>query len=290
LTQDHLDYHLTMENYFEAKKKLFLGTGLSPPSSSVINHDDPYGIQLEKICTERYFTYSLIAPADFYCAHVRNDSRAMQLLVETPRGKLGVRSALSGKPNQSNILAALAVACDLGLDDESLIRGIQNCSSIPGRFERIDQGQPFSVFVDYAHTPDALGKVLMTAHELTRGRVFVLFGCGGERDHGKRPQMARVAEQLSAVCVVTSDNPRGEDPATILSEIEAGFESHPPKHRVEPDRKKAIGLILSLAKAGDLVLIAGKGHETYQILAEGTVHFDDREEVRGALLEMGYSA
>ena len=290
LTQDHLDFHVTMENYFEAKKKLFLGTGLLPPSTSVINHDDPYGIRLEKVCTGRYFTCSLKSPADFHCAQVQIDSQAMQLLVETPRGRLEVRSALLGKPNQSNILAALAVGCDLGFDDASLIHGIRSCSSIPGRFERIDQGQPFPVFVDYAHTPDALEKILMTARELKPSRVFVLFGCGGERDHGKRPQMARVAERLSDVCVVTSDNPRGEDPATILAEIEAGFEVDPPRYIIEPDRKKAIGTILSLAKAGDLVLIAGKGHETYQILPEGTVHFDDREEVRRALLEMGHPA
>ena len=168
-------------------------------------------------------------------------------------------------------------------------RGIEACSSIPGRFERIDQGQPFSIFVDYAHTPDALEKILQTARQLKPSRVLVLFGCGGERDRGKRPQMARVAERLSDVCIVTSDNPRGEDPATILSEIEAGFELKPPRYVIEPDRKKAIARILSLAKAGDLVLLAGKGHETYQILPEGTIHLDDREEVRRVLHGIGFS-
>ena len=289
LSQDHLDFHGTMQNYFEAKKKLFFGTGGAPPLTSVTNHDDPYGAQLEEFCAGRCLSYSTEAVADFQVAEAHIDPHGTQLLVKTPRGQLQVRTPLFGKPNQSNVLAALAVGFDLGFDDVTLLRGIEACSSIPGRFERVDQGQPFSIFVDYAHTPDALEKILQTARQLKPSRLLVLFGCGGERDRGKRPQMARVAERLSDVCIVTSDNPRGENPATILSEIEAGFEMKPPRYAIEPDRKKAIARILSLAKAGDLVLLAGKGHETKQILPEGTVHFDDREEARRVLHGVGFS-
>jgi len=288
LSQDHLDFHVTMQNYFEAKKKLFFGTGVALPLTSVINHDDRYGAQLEELCAGRCLSYSTESGADFRGTTSQIDSHGMQLLVKSPRGQLQVRTPLLGKPNQSNILAALAVGYDLGFDDASLLRGVEACSSIPGRFERIDQGQPFLIFVDYAHTPDALEKILQTARQLKPSRVLVLFGCGGERDRGKRPQMARVAEGLSDVCIVTSDNPRGEDPEKILSEIEAGFEIKPSRHVVEPNRKKAIAHILSLARAGDLVLLAGKGHETYQILPGSTIHFDDREEARRALHGLGH--
>lgn len=289
LSQDHLDFHITMQSYFEAKKKLFLGTGGAPPLTSVINRDDFYGAQLAEICAGRCLTYSTDSAADFRGTEVHINSHGMQLLVQTPRGQLRVRTPLFGRPNQSNVLGALTVGFDLGFDTASLLQGIEACSSIPGRFERIDQGQPFSIFVDYAHTPDALEKILQTARQLKPSRVLALFGCGGERDRGKRPQMARVAEHLSDVCIVTSDNPRGENPATILSEIEAGFELKPPRYVIEPDRKKAIARILSLARAGDLVLLAGKGHETDQILPEGTIHLDDREEVRRVLHEIGFS-
>jgi UDP-N-acetylmuramoyl-L-alanyl-D-glutamate--2,6-diaminopimelate ligase len=289
MSQDHLDFHGTMQGYFEAKKMLFLETGVAPPLVSIINHDDLYGVQLEQICAGRCLTYSTETVADFQVTEAHTDSHGTQLHVKTPRGKLQVRTPLLGKPNQSNVLAALAVGFNLGVDDATLLRGIEACTSIPGRFERVDQGQPFSIFVDYAHTPDALEKILQTARQLKPTRLLVVFGCGGERDRGKRPQMARVAERLSDVCLVTSDNPRGEDPATILSEIEAGFQIKPVRYEIEPDRKKAIARILSLAKAGDLVLLAGKGHETHQILPEGTIHLDDREEVRRILYGMGFS-
>ncbi|MFN8007681.1 MAG: UDP-N-acetylmuramoyl-L-alanyl-D-glutamate--2,6-diaminopimelate ligase [Terriglobia bacterium] len=290
LSQDHLDFHRSMENYFEAKAKLFLGMGVMPPAMSVINHDDPYGVRLEQICQGRCLTYSLQSKADFLVAAVNRNASGMELRVTAPRGTIDVTTPLFGRTNQSNILAALAVGYDLGFEDRALLQGVRQCSIIPGRFERVDQGQPFLVFVDYAHTPDALEKVLRTARELNPNRLLLLFGCGGERDRGKRPLMANVAEELSDECVVTSDNPRGEDPAVILQEIEAGFKRKPLRYVIEEDRKKAIALILSKARWGDVVILAGKGHETYQILRDGTVHFDDREEARRAMDAMGYSA
>ena len=187
-------------------------------------------------------------------------------------------------------LAAVAVASDLDIDDDAIRRGIENCPPIPGRFERIDQGQPFQVFVDYAHTPDALEKVLQTARHLHPRRLLALFGCGGERDRAKRPAMAHIAEQIADFCWITSDNPRSEDPMQILAEIEAGFKARPVRHQVEPDRQTAIREVLRHAGPGDAVVIAGKGHETYQVLADRTIHFDDRQEARLALSELGFDS
>lgn len=289
LTQDHLDYHGTLESYFNAKKQLFVGTGVNPPRQSILNRDDPRGIILEEICRNRCLTYSTQRSADFQLMHSRIRQPGMSLTLKTPGGELDLQTQLMGRPNLSNILAAVAVGYDLGIPLGQLQQGIRACPPVPGRFEAVDCGQPFQVFVDYAHTPDALEKVLRAARELGPKRVLVLFGCGGERDRSKRSAMGRIAEGLSDFCWITSDNPRREDPLAIISEIESGFQTQPAKYQVEPDRREAIRAILRQAQPGDAVVIAGKGHETYQVLADGAVHFDDREEVRLALREMGAS-
>jgi UDP-N-acetylmuramoyl-L-alanyl-D-glutamate--2,6-diaminopimelate ligase len=287
LTQDHLDYHQNLENYFGAKRRLFLETGLNPPRQSIINRDDPYGVRLEKLCAGRCLTYSARAAADFHLLDFRFENRGLWLRLRTPTDEMALQTRLMGKPNLSNILAAVAVAHDLGIDSELIRQGIERCGPIPGRFEAVDCGQPFHVFVDYAHTPDALEKILETARELKPNRLLVLFGCGGERDRSKRPAMARIAERLCDSCWITSDNPRSEDPLRILADIESGFEKRPGKYHVEVDRAKAIREILSAARPGDAVVLAGKGHETYQVWADRTAHFDDREEARRTLRELG---
>ena len=290
LTQDHLDYHHTMENYFLAKQRLFLGTGLGPPGQSVISRDDPRGAVLEALCAGRCVTYSTEAAADFQVLNSRLEKNGLWVRLKTPKATLEMQTRLMGKPNLSNTLAAVAVAAGLGIEPAAIQRGIESCPAIPGRFEWIDRGQPFQVFVDYAHTPDALEKVLQTARQLQPGRVLVVFGCGGERDRAKRPAMAQIAEKLADFCWITSDNPRSEDPMQILAEIETGFKARPARHQTEPDRRTAIRVVLRQAEPGDVVVIAGKGHETCQVLADRTIHFDDREEARLALGELGFDS
>jgi len=290
LTQDHLDYHHTMDNYFLAKQRLFLGTGSGPPGQAVINRDDPRGAALEALCAGRCVTYSIETAADFQILETRLEKGGLWVRLKTPTATLEMQTRLIGKPNLSNTLAAVAVASDLGIDPAAIRRGIESCPAIPGRLEWIDQGQPFRVFVDYAHTPDALEKALQTARQLEAKRVLVVFGCGGERDRAKRPAMAQVAETLADFSWVTTDNPRNEDPVQILAEIETGFKARPARHKTEPDRRTAIREVLRQAEPGDVVVIAGKGHETYQVLADRTIHFDDREEVRLALAELGFNS
>ena len=290
LTQDHLDYHHTMENYFLAKQRLFLGTGLGPPGQSVISRDDPRGAVIEALCAGRCVTYSTEAAADFQVLDSRLEKKGLWVRLKTPKAPLEMQTRLMGKPNLSNTLAAVAVAAGLGIEPAAIQRGIESCPAIPGRFEWIDRGQPFQVFVDYAHTPDALEKVLQTARQLQPGRVLVVFGCGGERDRAKRPAMAQIAEKLADFCWITSDNPRSEDPMQILAEIETGFKARPARHQTEPDRRTAIREVLRQAEPGDVVVISGKGHETCQVLADRTIHFDDREEARLALGELGFDS
>jgi UDP-N-acetylmuramoyl-L-alanyl-D-glutamate--2,6-diaminopimelate ligase len=292
LSRDHLDYHQTLDNYFEAKKQLFQGTGFAPPQQCVINLDDPWGRKLTKICAGRPLTYSTQLPADFQILdfQVADFQRVsgMRIRLKTPSGVINLRSGLLGKPNLSNILAAVATTYDLEVEKAMIERGVELCPPIPGRFESIDCGQEFRVIVDYAHTDDALEKVLLAARDLDPKRVLLLFGCGGERDRSKRPAMGAVAERLSDYCVITSDNPRSEDPLAIINEVATGFNNVSRNCLIEPDRGKAIQIILSMAEQGDVVILAGKGHETYQVLADRTIHFDDREVARTVLKEMGY--
>jgi UDP-N-acetylmuramoyl-L-alanyl-D-glutamate--2,6-diaminopimelate ligase len=208
----------------------------------------------------------------------------------TPAGKLGIASALVGKANLANILAATATAVGLGIDVARIQEGIAQLAAVPGRFERIDEGQPFLVVVDYAHTDDALRNVLKTARALTQGRLIVVFGCGGDRDRTKRPLMGEAAGSLADTVVLTSDNPRSEDPILIINDALVGLQKTGAPYTAEVDREAAIRKALQTAHEGDVVVVAGKGHETYQILKDRTVPFDDREVARRLLRELGYRA
>jgi UDP-N-acetylmuramoyl-L-alanyl-D-glutamate--2,6-diaminopimelate ligase len=288
LTPDHLDFHRTLDNYFNSKRQLFVGTGSEPPRKAIINMDDPRGRILVGDCVDRCLTYSLRAPADFQLIGHTLTPLGMQLQLQAPLGFLTVSSTLMGRPNLSNILAAIASTHDLGLDWDQIQKGVEQCPPVPGRFQWIDCGQDFRVVIDYAHTEDALEKLLLAARDLAPRRVLLLFGCGGDRDRSKRPAMGTVAARLSDFTVITSDNPRSEDPLTIIEGIQQGFGGRSAQYTMEPDRDRAIKQIMKMAEPGDLVILAGKGHETYQVLADRTIHFDDREAANQALKEMGY--
>jgi UDP-N-acetylmuramoyl-L-alanyl-D-glutamate--2,6-diaminopimelate ligase len=288
LTPDHLDYHRTLEEYFTAKKQLFTGCGEGVPRQSILNLDDPRGLELRELCAGRCQTFALDWDADYRLIAEHTTGPRVRLEYQTPSGILLLEPQLIGRPNYSNLLATAAVTLDLGYPLEVVRQGLNRCPPVPGRFEVVSCGQPFQVVVDYAHTPDALEKVLQTGRNLHPRRLLLLFGCGGDRDRTKRPLMGRVAEDGSDFVVITSDNPRGEDPRSIIAEIEQGLKGSPAHYLIEPDRRGAIHSLLRMAQPGDLVILAGKGHETYQILAGGTIHFDDREEARWALEELGY--
>jgi UDP-N-acetylmuramoyl-L-alanyl-D-glutamate--2,6-diaminopimelate ligase len=267
LTQDHLDLHGTMESYFEAKRRLFLEG--RPPAA--INVGDPWGRRLAEDRPDA-LTYGLTEDAAL-----------------GPDALTGIDLKLKGRFNVENSLAAMATARLLCVDEDAIVRGIEAVDGVPGRFEAVDEGQPFTVIVDYAHTPDSLENVLVTARELASGRVVCLFGCGGDRDREKRPMMGRIASELADVAIVTSDNPRSEDPGVIIEEIVAGAHSDPGdtvlqgRLEVVPDRREAIARAVEGAEPGDVVVIAGKGHEQGQQFRDRTVPFDDREVAREAL-------
>jgi UDP-N-acetylmuramoyl-L-alanyl-D-glutamate--2,6-diaminopimelate ligase len=288
LTRDHLDYHKTMEEYFAAKSRLFQGTGASAPGMCVINCDDEYGQQLSAIAA-RTLTYGLDPDADITSRKPSLTFSGIECTVETPMGKIEIRSKLVGRANVYNILAAIGAGVALGLPGEVIAAGIANLAAVPGRFERIDRGQPFLVIVDYAHTDDALRNLLATAKDLnSTGRIITLFGCGGDRDRTKRPLMGEVAGRGSDVVVLTSDNPRSEDPLLIINDAIVGLQRTKAKCLIEPDRMRAIEIALDEARPGDIVLLAGKGHETQQVMRDRTIAFDDREMARRILGKRGY--
>ena len=288
LTRDHLDYHKTLEEYFAAKRRLFQGTGAAAPGTSVINRDDEYGKQLAGLAV-RTLTYGLEPGADITTRKPSLSFSGIDCTVETPIGKIEVRSKLVGRTNVYNILAAIGAGVALALPREVIAAGIAQLTAVPGRFERIDMGQPFLVVVDYAHTDDALRNLLATARELNpAGRIITLFGCGGDRDRTKRPLMGEAAGRASDVVVLTSDNPRSEDPLLIINDVIVGLQRTPAKCLVEPDRQRAIEIALDQARPGDIVLLAGKGHETQQILRDRTIAFDDRDVVRSILRKGGH--
>jgi len=277
LTREHMDYHKTFEDYFAAKRKLFESTGAGAPEVAVINSDDGYGKQLTGLAKST-LTYGLESDADITTKKFHLSFEGLHFTAQTPNGKLEVTSRLVGRINVYNLLAAIGAAQALGLSNEVIEKGIQNLESVSGRFQRVDQGQPFLVIVDYAHTDDALENLIRTARELnTKGRIITLFGCGGLKDRTKRPVMGEVAGRLSDLTILSSDNPRTEDPLKIISDIVVGLQKTSGKYLIEPDREKAIGMAMDEARAGDIVLLAGKGHENYQILADRTLEFDDRE-------------
>lgn len=288
LTRDHLDYHQNFENYFGAKRRLFEGLGAPPPEVAVVNVDDPWGVKLLELRPARLITFGTSAEAMVKPAQFSQGPNGQEVQVDTPSGKLHLRSPLFGRANLMNILAASATATGLGLPAAAIEKGIAALAVVPGRFERVDEGQPFMVFVDYAHTDDALKNVMTAARELTRNRLIVVFGCGGDRDRTKRPLMGEVAGSLADLPVLTSDNPRSEDPLRIMTDALVGLQRTGKRYIAEVDRESAIRKAIESAHEGDVVVLAGKGHETYQILKDRTIHFDDREVARKVLKELGW--
>jgi UDP-N-acetylmuramoyl-L-alanyl-D-glutamate--2,6-diaminopimelate ligase len=290
LTRDHLDYHKTFEEYFAAKRRLFEGTGAGAPIVGVINTDDAYGKRLAGL-TARTLSYGLGNGAEVTTKKFAPAFSGLAFSAQTPAGRIEVRSRLVGRINVYNILGAIGAAVALGISREHIEAGIEQLESVPGRFERIDLGQPYLVVVDYAHTDDALRNLIATARELNpAGRIITLFGCGGDRDRAKRPLMGEVAGSMSDVVVLTSDNPRSEDPLRIINDVVVGLQRTRARHVIEPERAAAIELALDEARPGDIVLLAGKGHETYQVLRECTIDFDDREVAWRSLRRRGSSA
>jgi UDP-N-acetylmuramoyl-L-alanyl-D-glutamate--2,6-diaminopimelate ligase len=288
LTRDHLDFHGDMDSYFAAKRLLFAPQGATPPRWAVINNDDPYGQEIET--SAEVIRYGFEEGADLKASDLEMTFEGLQFTVEHRNRKVQLRSPLTGKINAYNILAASGAALSYGFDWETIARGIADCRRVPGRFESVDEGQPFLVVVDYAHTDDALRSVIAVARELHPKRVITLFGCGGDRDRSKRPLMGMAAGQASDFVVLTSDNPRSEDPLAIMNDALVGLRRFDVPHVVEPDRAKAIRAALQAAKPGDIVILAGKGHEPYQVLKDRVIHFDDREVAREALHALGFRA
>jgi UDP-N-acetylmuramoyl-L-alanyl-D-glutamate--2,6-diaminopimelate ligase len=295
LTRDHLDYHVTMEEYFAAKQLLFTGDGARPPRAAVINVDDESGRQLtgiSKKVSQEVLTYGLMQ-GDFRAAKLEITPQGTKFDLISPARTIPISSPLIGRVNVYNILAAAAAAHAGECKLEDIANGIASLERVPGRFERVDCGQPFTVVVDYAHTDDALRNLTALAREfVTRagpnGRVITVFGCGGDRDRAKRPLMGEAAGRGSDFVVLTSDNPRSEDPLAIINDAMVGLQRAGAKYRTEPDRKAAIGIAIREAVPGDIVLLAGKGHEKIQVLREGSIPFDDVEVARQALRAAGY--
>lgn len=285
LSQDHLDYHRTIGEYFRAKAKLFKQP--NPHFLAVINRDDKYGRRIEKLTSaEEIITYGIKNKSDISAEKIRFNEKHMEFILRIGRKRIKLGTGLIGYHNVYNILAAVAFALREGIGLSSIKAALKKFSSVPGRLERIPSKKGFWVFVDYAHTQDALRNVLGVLHRISRGRVIIVFGCGGDRDKAKRPKMGYVASQLADYVIITNDNPRSENPLKIIGDIKQGISKH--NYRVIPDRRKAIRKAIALAEKDDIVLVAGKGHENYQVLKRKTVHFDDREVVRKCLKSMNY--
>jgi UDP-N-acetylmuramoyl-L-alanyl-D-glutamate--2,6-diaminopimelate ligase len=279
LTRDHLDYHGTMENYFAAKKKLFTGLGQGgKKAAAVINIDDAFGARLAGTTkVEVELNFGLGQSARLRATKIELGPGGSRFVVETDERKFALRLPLIGRHNIYNALAAVGACLALKIDVVRIQAALNKMAAVPGRLEAVPGSQPFGVFVDYAHTDDALRNVLVTLRELAKGRVLLVFGCGGNRDAGKRQRMGRVAAELADFTLITSDNPRNEDPAQIAAEIEEGYRAvRAEACAVELDRRRAIQQIIGKAEPGDIVLIAGKGHETYQEFEDTVVPFDDR--------------
>jgi UDP-N-acetylmuramoyl-L-alanyl-D-glutamate--2,6-diaminopimelate ligase len=287
LTRDHLDFHSTMEEYFLAKRLLFEGAGAPPPRFAVLNRDDAYAKRITASGTE-VFWYGLGEGATVRATGVTSTIQGLRFEVQFGQTRLPVESALMGRINVYNILAACSAGFSFGLSPETIAKGIADCRAVPGRFERVDEGQPFAVVVDYAHTDDALRNTIAIARELSPKRVITLFGCGGDRDRAKRPLMGQAAAENSDFVVLTSDNPRSEDPIDIMNDALVGLRRRDTPHLIEPDRGTAIRRAIEQAQPGDIVILAGKGHETYQVLKDGTIPFDDRQVARQLLRGFGY--
>ena len=290
LTQDHLDYHRTMEEYFQAKLRLFtgLGQGRKRGQRAIINMDDPRGGQIRQACAVPAWGYAVQGRAELKAERVRLSMNGTAFTAATPAGTFAIESRLVGEHNVYNLLGAIGVALHAGASCDQVRESVSRVNSVPGRFESVVAGQDFMVVVDYAHTEDALVRLLTAAQAIKTERIITIFGCGGDRDRGKRPKMGQAAVFFSDIVVLTSDNPRTEDPMAILREVEVGVrEALQQRSQVEyhlvPDRREAIRMAVRLARTGDIVLIAGKGHEDYQIIGTTKIHFDDREVAREAI-------
>jgi UDP-N-acetylmuramoyl-L-alanyl-D-glutamate--2,6-diaminopimelate ligase len=302
LTQDHLDFHGEMEGYFKAKRLLFTeyltGSHLKDGPVAVINTDDDWGKTLAAEHTGRTLTYGLESESDIFVEQVRSDRSGIAARLRSPYGDIGIQSRMIGRFNLSNLLAAASVCLAMGISPEVVRAGLSRVTGAPGRIERVNANDDYLVLVDYAHTPDALKRVLAAARDLEPKRLLTVFGAGGDRDPIKRPLMGMAAGHFSDLAIITSDNPRTEDPLAIIEQIEPGliglslkkkpanelhaeFESG--TYTIEPDRRSAIALACRLMQPGDIAVIAGKGHEDYQIIGREKIHLDDREEAKAAL-------
>lgn len=288
LTQDHLDFHISLEEYFFAKRRLFEGLGFGEGRRALINVDDPFGRRLLQETALKSKSYAIDNEADVRAREVEVRDTGNSFTLDRDGEELKIETKLQGRFNVYNCISAGGAAFEMGIDAGSVSRGLASLPGVPGRFENIDCGQDFTVIVDYAHTPDGIRNVLEACREVTRGRVIIVVGCGGDRDRSKRPLMGRVGTDLSDLCIITSDNPRTEDPEAIIEMILEGVRDEFPPERfmVEVDRRKAIYLALEEARPGDLVVIAGKGHESGQIFADRVVPFDDRQVARDGLKEV----
>lgn len=286
LSGEHLDYHHSMEQYFEAKKKLFVFP--SRKRIAVINCDDFWGKKLLTQLSMESFTYGTGPTAKIRAENFFFSEDGLEMTVNYPEGKISVSSHLLGKPNMYNTLASIACALNLGVPVYSIIEGIAGLDGVPGRFEKIKNTLGYNIFVDYAHTDDALKNLLETTKELNFGRIILVFGAGGDRDTQKRPRMGEVAGLYADWTIITSDNPRTEDPMAILTDIEEGIKkTGPDRYELELDRKSAIHKALKRANKGDCVLVAGKGHEDYQIIKDKIFPFKDADVIRSFLKELG---
>ena len=282
LTQDHLDYHRTMSEYFKAKAKLFVN--LKASAFAVINNDDIYARKLKPLTKAKTVTYAIENYADVRAKRIKMDIFRTEFVLSYDNKEMPLNIGLIGRHNVYNVMAAFAWAKKEGLDLQRAAAALERFSLVPGRLEKIDSGTGFCVFVDYAHTEDALKNVIGALRQISKGRIIVVFGCGGERDKGKRPKMGKVASEMADYAIITNDNPRSEEPQDIISDIKKGIKTK--NYFVIPERIEAIRKSLSLAKKGDVVLVAGKGHEDYQIVKDKIIHFDDREAVLECLRSM----
>ncbi len=280
LTRDHLDFHNDMETYFQAKKMLFSPGNRNQVEQAVINTDDPFGKRLAGEADCPVMSFGFREPAEIRVLEYQSRANGMDLDLATPKGRIRFRSELIGHPNAYNIMAATGAALYLNIDPVKIQNGIEALKEVPGRLELVDAGQDFTVIVDYAHSPDALENLLQTVSQLPHARIITVFGCGGDRDRTKRPIMGEVAANMNDMVLVTSDNPRSEDPHQILADIEPGLKRGSAAYEIIPDRRRAIDCAISMARKGDVVVIAGKGHEDYQIIGNRVVSFDDRKQAR----------
>jgi UDP-N-acetylmuramoyl-L-alanyl-D-glutamate--2,6-diaminopimelate ligase len=285
LTRDHLDFHRTMEDYFDAKMLLFSPENGNNTESAVINIDDPYGRRLQDCFQGKVMRFGFDREAEIHVLDCHTRADGTDLRLATPEGKAVIQAGLIGRHNVYNIMAATGAALCLNIDLDRIREGIESLKVVPGRSERVDAGQDFTVIVDYAHTPDALENLLTLVSQLPHERIITVFGCGGDRDRSKRPVMGSIAVSKSNMSIVTSDNPRSENALDIINDIVSGIREGSGSYSIEPDRQEAIGKAVSLARKGDIVVIAGKGHEDYQLINGVKKPFDDRKVARDMIRE-----